>query len=72
MRCRSNHSSDLGTPGMQRARVGVLLPNGPELASTILAVMTTGCTVVPLNPAATDPEIALVRLMMHAVADITR
>ncbi|KAK3280874.1 hypothetical protein CYMTET_11307, partial [Cymbomonas tetramitiformis] len=39
-----------------RCRVAVIMPNGPELSTALLATITH-CTCVPINPAATADEI---------------
>jgi acyl-CoA synthetase (AMP-forming)/AMP-acid ligase II len=37
-------------------RIAVVLPNGPEMATALLAIMSR-CAAVPLNPALGEPEI---------------
>ena len=39
-------------------RVAFVLPNGPELIIGYYATWFVGATVVPLNPALTEPELA--------------
>jgi non-ribosomal peptide synthetase component E (peptide arylation enzyme) len=56
---------DLGAFGLNKGdRVGVLLPNGPELALTILAVVSNWCAA-PINPTNSSAEI---RSMGHMKA----
>jgi acyl-CoA synthetase (AMP-forming)/AMP-acid ligase II len=37
-------------------RVGIVLPNGPNLATALLAVMSAGAVAVPVNPRLTSDE----------------
>ena len=41
----------------QICRVSVMLPNGPELAVLIIALISKGYCVAPINPTATEDEI---------------
>ena len=51
-------------------RVAVVLPNGPEMALTLLAVMSAGCAA-PLNPKYTEDEFAFYLGDLHPAALVT-
>ena len=61
---------DLGTFGLSPGdRVGVLLPNGPELAVTLLCVISKWCAA-PINPTNSSAEIRSELLSTRARAII--
>jgi acyl-CoA synthetase (AMP-forming)/AMP-acid ligase II len=52
-------------------RVGLVLSNGPNLAVSLLAVMSAGAVAVPLNPRLTVEEVAVLLGDTRPVAVIT-
>jgi acyl-CoA synthetase (AMP-forming)/AMP-acid ligase II len=62
-------AADLRACGLGRgARVAVVLPNGPEMAVTFLAIATAGMGCAPLNPAYRREELDFAFDDLHATA----